>query len=410
MLQHLSPNSGVPKDFIELRTVIPWAGTRRMGQNHTFNGSQGTKRRQKEKGLQEEFGETAQSNQIAFYDSRDCLPSTFQRTRREPGRGLRFCSLPYPRRLLCLHCASSTPTRNSLPSRFPSETSPDPSTGQPLAGRSPSQVDAGARRGGGARAGARPRPRRSHAPAARSGRTPRRAPGLAEDGHRGIAGGAETLIYFIYIYMYLYTNMHLFPYPPPAAGTGRAVTTPGGRRWVFSARVTLPEALRGRAPAGGPVPSRPARGTPSGDQHLPRRSREASCGRRVRMAAGARGGGRPYLPPRSAAGRRLPGQASRRARRHKGKAAGPARGGAKAGGGIAPAAGRPPRLPPLPAAPLRSPPLRSAPPAPGGEAGGKGEIVSSEARKKNTPKHGEGRRGWGWRREATTKRPHPEKL
>lgn len=48
---HLSPSSGAPKDFTEPCTVISRAGTCGMGQNHTFNGAQCTKRRQKEKGL-----------------------------------------------------------------------------------------------------------------------------------------------------------------------------------------------------------------------------------------------------------------------------------------------------------------------------------------------------------------------
>lgn len=117
-----------------------------------------------------------------------------------------------------------------------------------------------------------------------------------------------------------------------------------------------------------------------------RSSSEVSGGRGGRMAAG-RGGGRPYLPPRGAAGRRQPGRASRRARRHKGKAAGPARGGAKAGGGIAPAAGRPPRLPSfllsLPAAPLGSRGKRQeeSENPPGGSGGGGTAAGSPHAEK-----------------------------
>lgn len=89
--------------------------------------------KQKEKGLKEEFRETAQSNKIAFYDSRDCLPSTFQRTLRERRRRLCSCSLPYPRHFLCLHCAKAqsrpvTPNPSRCPLR---DASPDPSTEQP---------------------------------------------------------------------------------------------------------------------------------------------------------------------------------------------------------------------------------------------------------------------------------------
>lgn len=121
----------LPEYFTELPTVTSWAGTYRMGQRHTFNGSQGTKCWQKEKRLQEEFGETAQSNQTAFYDSRDCLPSTFTRTLREP-RTLFPQPTLSPRHFLCLHCASSRPTRDSLPLPCPSEPPvPDSLTEQP---------------------------------------------------------------------------------------------------------------------------------------------------------------------------------------------------------------------------------------------------------------------------------------
>lgn len=69
------------------------------------------------------------------------------------------------------------------------------------------------------------------APAGRS-TAPR---GSAGDGYRDIVGEAEASSYFIYTFIYVFFFIHSFPLLPPTAGTQWAMTTPGVRRWVFSA-------------------------------------------------------------------------------------------------------------------------------------------------------------------------------
>lgn len=364
--QHLSPSAGIPKDFGELHTVIPGAGTCGTGQTTRLTVHKTlAERRDYGRTLR---GSTKQSNCISR--QQQGLPSLYISTRSSRAKqSTLFLQPTLPQAFSPLSlCKLSTDPCNSLPLRFPSETAPSPAAapGRPLAFPSCSRSPPGAGAAGPLCS------HRSHAPAG-----PR---GTARSGHRATAAGRETLIYLTHTYIHIYTYLQGFfffpPLLPPTTGAARAVTTPGDGRLPLTrgdppARPARDCAHRGSRPVpphrGTPALSRPA---PPRHGHLPRSSREASCGRRVRMAAGARGGGRPYLPPRGAAGRRLPGQASRRARRHKGKAAGPARGGAKAGGGIAPAAGRPPRLP-------------SAPTAPAGEAGGeREENLSSKGRKK----------------------------
>lgn len=125
--QHLSPTSGIPKDRAKTAHSNP-PGQAVVGWDNATRST--VHSRQEGKGRQE-FG---RGNKTAVYTSRHCLPPASPPILREPGGELRFSSLHCIAPSIFSAFTVQAPHRTAAPH---SHGSPQPRTGQPLAGRSP---------------------------------------------------------------------------------------------------------------------------------------------------------------------------------------------------------------------------------------------------------------------------------